>query len=59
MASPVLEGRHRPHREADDMERLEPERVNERREVVDEPVVPKAGRGIPARPAVAARVRQD
>ena len=53
----VLEGGHRAHREADDMERLETEAVDERGEVVDEPVVAKAVRGIPSGAAVAARIR--
>ena len=37
-----LQRGHRPHREAEEVERLEPERLDERGEVVDQPVVPEA-----------------
>ena len=52
------ERRHRPHRVADQVEGRETERVGEGLEVVDQPAGLEPVRRVPARPAVAARVRQ-
>jgi len=56
-AGRVLERRHRAHREAEEVECLEPEAVDERGEVVDEPVVAETRGRIPGRPTVTAGVR--
>ena len=47
---------HRPHRVAHQVEGPEAERVGEGFEVVDQPLGAEALGGVPARPAVAARV---
>jgi hypothetical protein len=59
VAAAELEGRHRAHREAEQVEGVELERVDEGREVVDEPVVLEAIRRVPPGGAVAAGVRED
>ena len=53
-----LERGRRPHREPEQVEGREAERVGERLEVVDQPVVAEAVRGVPAGRRVAARVGQ-
>ena len=54
----VLKRRHRAHREADEVERLELDPVDEGGEVIDQPVVAEPVGRIPAGPTMAARVRQ-
>ena len=49
---------HRAHREAHEMERLDPEQIDEGEDVVDEHCAGEAGGGVPARAAVTARIGQ-
>ena len=56
MAGRVLERGHRTHREPDEVEGPQAERVDEGLEVVDQPVVAESVGRVPAGPAVASRV---